>query len=106
MQALNLHEQDVGLKVHVRGTERTDTPDNTLERLRDMLPAMGITRVANVTGLDKIGIPVVMACRPNSRSLSVFQGKGVDLNAARVSGVNDSPRAWAKALSSAVANLS
>jgi ribosomal protein S12 methylthiotransferase accessory factor len=48
---------------------------------------MGITRVANVTGLDKIGIPVVMTCRPNSRSLSVFQGKGVDLDSARASGV-------------------
>lgn len=48
---------------------------------------MGITRVANVTGLDSIGIPVVMVCRPNSRSLAVSQGKGLDLPAARASGV-------------------
>jgi ribosomal protein S12 methylthiotransferase accessory factor len=47
---------------------------------------MGITRVANVTGLDCIGIPVVMVCRPNARSLAVSQGKGVDLDAARASG--------------------
>ena len=47
----------------------------------------GITRVATVTGLDTIGIPVVAVYRPNSRSLAVFQGKGLDLDAARASGV-------------------
>jgi hypothetical protein len=31
---------------------------------------MGITRIANVTGLDRIGVPVVMVWRPNSRSLA------------------------------------
>ncbi|TIU89460.1 MAG: hypothetical protein E5W03_03950, partial [Mesorhizobium sp.] len=48
---------------------------------------MGITRVANVTGLDRIGIPVVMVCRPNARSLAVSQGKGIDLEAATASGL-------------------
>jgi YcaO-like protein with predicted kinase domain len=48
---------------------------------------MGITRIANITGLDNIGIPVVMVCRPNSRSLSVSQGKGLDLHEAKVSGL-------------------
>ncbi len=47
---------------------------------------MGITRLADVTGLDYLGIPVVMACRPNSRALSVAQGKGLDIDAARASG--------------------
>jgi YcaO-like protein with predicted kinase domain len=50
-------------------------------------PIMGITRVANVTGLDSIGIPVVMVCRPNSRSIAVSQGKGIDLDYARASGL-------------------
>jgi len=48
---------------------------------------MGITRVANVTGLDTVGIPVVMICRPNSRSVAVSQGKGIDLASARASGL-------------------
>jgi ribosomal protein S12 methylthiotransferase accessory factor len=48
---------------------------------------MGITRIANVTGLDRIGVPVVMVCRPNSRSLAVSQGKGLTLDAAKASGV-------------------
>jgi YcaO-like protein with predicted kinase domain len=52
-----------------------------------LAPIMGITRVANVTGLDSIGIPVVMVCRPNSRSVTVSQGKGIDLASARASGL-------------------
>ncbi|NYH89991.1 ribosomal protein S12 methylthiotransferase accessory factor [Actinopolymorpha rutila] len=51
---------------------------------------MGITRIANVTGLDHIGIPVVMVCRPNSRALAVAQGKGTTLDAAKASGVMES----------------
>ncbi|MFL6589633.1 MAG: YcaO-like family protein, partial [Chthoniobacterales bacterium] len=53
-------------------------------------PVMGITRVANVTGLDAVGIPVVMVCRPNSRSVAVSQGKGIDLDSARASGLMES----------------
>jgi YcaO-like protein with predicted kinase domain len=52
--------------------------------------SMGITRVANVTGLDYLGIPVVTVCRPNSRSVAISQGKGVDLVAAMVSGIMES----------------
>ena len=48
---------------------------------------MGITRVATITGLDVIGIPVVAVVRPNSRSISVAQGKGLDLPSAKVSGL-------------------
>jgi YcaO-like protein with predicted kinase domain len=46
---------------------------------------MGITRLGNITGLDRIGIPVVVAVRPNSRSVSVSQGKGLDLSQAKTS---------------------
>lgn len=56
--------------------------------------AMGITRVADVTGLDHIGIPVVMVCRPNARSLAVSQGKGLDLDAAKASGLMESIELW------------
>jgi len=54
------------------------------------MSALGITRVANVTGLDRLGIPVVMVCRPNSRSISVSQGKGLDLDSAKASGLMES----------------
>jgi ribosomal protein S12 methylthiotransferase accessory factor len=55
-----------------------------------MMRAMGITRVANVTGLDVLGIPVVAVMRPNSRSIAVAQGKGLDLDAAKASGLMES----------------
>lgn len=76
---------DRGVKQFRSGTHRTACPEETLERCRPLLPIMGITRLANVTGLDILGIPVVMACRPNSRSVAVSQGKGLDLAAAKAS---------------------
>lgn len=69
---------------------RSVPPAETVARVRRFMPAFGITRIANVTGLDTIGIPVVMVCRPNSRSISVSQGKGPDLDAARASGLMES----------------
>jgi YcaO-like protein with predicted kinase domain len=76
-----------GFKAYRRGTHRTVDPATTLARVRPYLAGMGITRIANVTGLDRIGVPVVMVCRPNSRSLAVSQGKGLTLDAAKASGV-------------------
>ncbi|WP_437311107.1 YcaO-like family protein [Sorangium sp. So ce388] len=75
------------LKQFRSGTHRTVPPADTVERLSPLFPVLGITRVANVTGLDIIGVPVVMVCRPNARSLSVSQGKGLDLAAAKASGI-------------------
>ena len=40
---------------------------------------MGITSIGDITELDRIGIPVAVAIRPNSRSVSVAQGKGLDM---------------------------
>ena len=76
-----------GFKAYRRGTHRTVDPAATLARLQPHLAGMGITRIANVTGLDRIGVPVVMVCRPNARSLAVSQGKGLTLDAAKASGV-------------------
>jgi ribosomal protein S12 methylthiotransferase accessory factor len=78
------------LKTYTRGTHRMIPPADTLAMLKPLLPRMGITRLANVTGLDCIGIPVVMSVRPCSRSLSVSQGKGLDLDAAKVSAAMES----------------
>jgi len=68
-----------------RGTHRTVPPSETLARFRPFASQMGITRLGNITGLDRIGIPVVVAVRPNSRSVSVSQGKGLDLTQAMAS---------------------
>jgi YcaO-like protein with predicted kinase domain len=69
------------------GTHRTVAPEATLARAAPLMPVLGITRVANITGLDGVGIPVAVASRPNARSLSVSQGKGLTLAAAKASAV-------------------
>jgi ribosomal protein S12 methylthiotransferase accessory factor len=76
------------------GTHRMIPPQETLERVTPLMPVMGITRIANVTGLDTIGIPVVMVSRPNSRSVSVSQGKGATLEAAKASGLMESVESY------------
>lgn len=72
------------------GTHRLVSPRETVERIRPFMAQMGITRIADVTGLDNIGIPVIMVVRPNSRSVAVSQGKGLDLWAAKASGLMES----------------
>jgi ribosomal protein S12 methylthiotransferase accessory factor len=75
------------LKSYYTGTHRLISPEQTVERMSRLALVMGITRIANVTGLDTIGVPVVMVCRPNSRSIAVAQGKGLTLAAAKASGL-------------------
>jgi YcaO-like protein with predicted kinase domain len=55
--------------------------------MRPRFSEFGITRLARLTGLDHIGIPVWAAIRPNSRTLSGSQGKGLDDEAAQASAV-------------------
>ncbi|MEV7087563.1 YcaO-like family protein [Streptomyces sp. NPDC093085] len=81
-------------KAYVDGTHRTRRPDQTWEAIRPLLMGYGITRVADVTGLDDLGIPVTMAVRPLARTLSVAQGKGATPAAARVSGAMEAIEAW------------
>jgi ribosomal protein S12 methylthiotransferase accessory factor len=58
------------------------------------MPALGITRLANLTGLDTLGVPVWSAIRPNGRSLSTSQGKGLTDDHARASALMESIETW------------
>jgi YcaO-like protein with predicted kinase domain len=58
--------------------ERSSPAALTVERLRSHFYALGITRLARQTGLDRIGIPCFSAIRPAALTLSVSQGKGRD----------------------------
>ena len=51
------------------------------------MPAAGITRVADITNLDRIGIPVFSSIRPmaDRGAISVYNGKGATPTEARVS---------------------
>src|SRR6267154_2543774 len=72
-------------KTFKRGTHRSAAPEDTLARVEVKAREIGITRLGNVTGLDRNGIPVTVAVRTNSRSFSVSQGKGLGLSQALAS---------------------
>lgn len=72
------------------GTVRAISPEETYSRAEPFFEDFGITRVADVTGMDNIGIPVMLSVRPNAKSLSVAQGKGITTELAKVSAVMES----------------
>jgi len=75
-------------------TWRTRSAEATLRAIEPMKHVFGITRVADVTGLDRIGIPVAVAIRPAARSVAVSQGKGLDLASAKVSALMEAIEVW------------
>jgi ribosomal protein S12 methylthiotransferase accessory factor len=77
-----------------RGTQRTAPPEQTLERIWAAAPTVGLTRLADVTGLDRIGIPTVVGYRPNSPTLTVSGGKGFTTLAAMVSAGMEAVEIW------------
>lgn len=91
---LGVPAPDDGLKRHLEGTHRVAPPEATLARVLPLAPRFGITRLAVLTGLDRLGVPVAAAYRPNSRSLAVFQGKGTSLAAAKASALMEAAEAW------------
>lgn len=64
-----------------------DGSANALARLLPCLEALGITRLGDITGLDRVGIPVVQAVRPLGLANSVTQGGGLSRDAAAVSAI-------------------
>lgn len=66
-------------------SDRSCLPSETLARIGPALVRHGITRLARLTGLDCIGIPVWNAIAPNSRSIVINQGKGIEDIDAQVS---------------------
>ncbi len=81
-------------KAFLAGTHRTRHPEETWSIIAPHLRRFGITRVADVTGLDTLGIPVAMAVRPLAKTLSVSQGKGQTYLLAKVSAVMEGIEVW------------
>ncbi len=66
-------------------SRRSVAPDVTLARLAPLLDSLGVTRCADITGLDRLGIPVYSAIRPSGRILQTSTGKGLRPIDAKVS---------------------
>ena len=91
MTAINFRNQAYGTaKRYWHGTHRTASPEETFERVRPYFKSIGLTRIANITGLDRIGIPVTISIRPNSYSVVTSSGKGITLEASMVSAAMES----------------
>jgi ribosomal protein S12 methylthiotransferase accessory factor len=68
------------------GTQRLVPPERTLARLEPHLAEFGITRCADITGLEvDLGLPVYIAIRPRGRVFQSSAGKGLGVAAAKVS---------------------
>lgn len=62
----------------VDGLDRVIGASETFARLREIGNALGVTRIADITGLDRVGIPVYSAIVPSSDDgISVYNGKGL-----------------------------
>jgi ribosomal protein S12 methylthiotransferase accessory factor len=94
-------------KQYCYSMQRSCSPWETLEKVRPYFKSVGLTRLADITGLDRIGIPVVLAIRPNSPTLSNTSGKGFTLEAALASAAMEAIEVYhAETIGSPVLHLS
>ncbi|ATB31773.1 YcaO-like family protein [Melittangium boletus] len=70
-------------------------PPLTPDFLARLAPALGVTRVARVTGLDRAGVEVAVAVRPGGYVLQVCNGKGLDFPAASAGALLETAELWA-----------
>lgn len=68
------------------GTHRASNPEQTVETIRPFLERAGVTRIADITGLDTVGVPTTLAIRPNAQTMACSSGKGLTLEQAFASG--------------------
>lgn len=73
---------------------RVQTPERTLVQIRAVARDAGVTRLADITGLDRLGLPVFQAMRPLSRNISVTSGKGLTRAQAQVSALMEAIETW------------
>ncbi|SCX32562.1 putative methanogenesis marker protein 1 [Agrobacterium sp. DSM 25558] len=66
-------------------SDRSCSARETMSRIAPSLSKYGVTRLSRLTDLDRVGIPVWNAISPNSRSIVINQGKGIEDIDAKVS---------------------
>jgi ribosomal protein S12 methylthiotransferase accessory factor len=76
------------------GTDRARPPSTTLAMARRAAAKTGVTRVADITRLDTIGIATYQAVRPAARTLAVSQGKGLTPELAMLSAMMEAIELW------------
>ena len=68
-------------------SHRVCQPEETLKNNEEKLKTAGITRITDITDLDRVGIPVFSAIRPRAQegAVSVYAGKGAEKKQAEAS---------------------
>ncbi len=76
-------------KAYNNETQRAFPLEETLRRIEPKVPAAGITRVADITNLDRVGIPVFSCIRPTAEdgAITVYNGKGATVEESRISAI-------------------
>jgi ribosomal protein S12 methylthiotransferase accessory factor len=78
------------------GVHRTCSAEQTWNRVRPAVRRIGVTRIASVHGLDRIGIPAYCAIMPRSQDIvSVYNGKGTTELDAKVGAVMEAIERYA-----------
>ncbi|MBE6499232.1 MAG: YcaO-related McrA-glycine thioamidation protein [Methanobrevibacter thaueri] len=77
---------------YFKGTHRVIAPEKTIENNENKLKKIGVTRIADITDLDRIGLPVYTAIRPTAEdgAISIYAGKGISKDHAKASAIMES----------------
>ncbi|GAB6055029.1 YcaO-related McrA-glycine thioamidation protein [Methanobacterium movens] len=73
-------------------THRALKPSQTIKNVEKKLKTAGVTRVTEITHLDRVGIPVYSAIRPSAQegAVSIYAGKGATTQQAKASAMMES----------------
>ncbi|MFD7875455.1 YcaO-like family protein [Streptomyces sp. NPDC059766] len=86
-------------KITGNGPHREITAEATYARMAPHLKRIGVTRVANITGLDRVGIPVYNAIAPRAFDIiSVYNGKGATEIDAKTSAIMEAVERFSASL--------
>ena len=71
------------------GTHRVIAPEKTIENNEDKLKVAGVTRIADITDLDRVGLPIYTAIRPTAEdgAVSIYGGKGITKSHSKASAI-------------------
>ncbi len=77
---------------YLEGTQRVYDEATTLENTKAQIKKIGVTRIADITNLDRLGIPIFSAIRPSAApgAISIYSGKGSTEQRARISAIMES----------------
>ena len=77
---------------YIEGSQRVYDETTTLEKTKAQLKNIGVTRIADITNLDRLGIPVFSSIRPSAApgAISIYSGKGSTNERARISAIMES----------------